>query len=102
MSILWCIYSFCKFSHSFCRPSVDFIPDRPHWGADMSRGHRRNNTNMEDTEEDSRAAGLGEPESDMMAMVRALMEEQRRADIAREDCFRLAGHYSHNRGLSGS
>ena len=41
---------------------------------------------MEDTEEDSRSsAGVGEPESEMMAMVRALMEEQRRAEVARED-----------------
>ena len=50
----------------------------------MSRNRR--NQAAEDVEEDSRTPiGGGEPESEMMAMVRALMAEQRRAEIARED-----------------
>ena len=63
---------------------MDLIPDRPHWERRMSRGLRRNNTIMEDNEEDNRA-GIGEPESEMMGVVRALMAEQRRAEAIRED-----------------
>ena len=51
----------------------------------MSRQHKRANNTVEEPEEDSRATGVGEPESSMMAMVRALMEDNRRADLAREE-----------------
>ena len=53
----------------------------------MSRGLRKN-VNVEDTEEDSRMQQGGEPESEMMAVVRVLMEEQRKADRAREEARR--------------
>ena len=61
----------------------------------MSRGTRRNNNAVEEVEEedfrasgDSRSPSVGEPETDMMAMLRVLMEEQRKADRAREDARR--------------
>ena len=53
----------------------------------MSR--RRNQAAEDVLEEDGRyPVGGGEPESEMMAVVRALMAEQRRADVAREDTRR--------------
>ena len=54
----------------------------------MSRGLRRNNTNMDDMEEDSRSPEGGEHESERMSMLRVLMEEQRKADRAREEARR--------------
>ena len=55
----------------------------------MSRGLRKNNQAVEEMEEDARfSSEVGEHESGMMAMLRVLMEEQRRAEVAREEARR--------------
>ena len=55
----------------------------------MSRGHKRNLQNLEDNEEEARSSQVmgepDEPESEMMLVVRALMEEQRRAERVRDE-----------------
>ena len=62
------------------------IPDRPHW----DRMSRRRNQAAEDVQEEDGGypRGGGEPESELMTMVRVLMAEQRRAEVAREDARR--------------
>ena len=52
----------------------------------MSKGRRGNQVVEEDLEEDSRSVvGGGESDQGMMNMLRALMEEQRKNEIAREE-----------------
>ena len=50
----------------------------------MSR-NRRNQAVEEEVEEDGSSSALGEQESGMLAMLRLVMEEQRRAEVAREE-----------------
>ena len=51
----------------------------------MSRGHKRNQQNLEDNEEEARSSQvMGEPESEVMVVIRTLMEEQRRAERVRD------------------
>ena len=63
---------------------LDLIPDRPHQRS-MSKGSRRNQPVVEETEEEEshRSPGTG-GERDMISMFRMLMEEQRKAELARE------------------
>ena len=52
----------------------------------MSKGRRGNHVVEEDSEGDSRSLlGGGESDQGMMNMLRALMEEQRKNEIAREE-----------------
>ena len=66
----------------------DFIPERPHW-RNMSKGLRKNAVASEEVEGEVRSSGLtSEHGSEMMAMLRVLMEEQRRSELAREEARR--------------
>ena len=66
----------------------DFIPERPHW-RNMSKGLRKNAVASEETETEVRSSGLtSEHGSEMMTMLRVLMEEQRRSELAREEARR--------------
>ena len=56
--------------------------------AEMSKGRKGNHA--EDLEDDSRPVGGGESDQGMMNMLRALMEEQRRNEIAREEAREAA------------
>ena len=85
--VQWCTDFFCVFSCFFCAGlQFDFIPERPHQRAKMSKGLRKNNTAAEDL--DGASGSSSESGSDMMAMLRVLMEEQRKSDLAREEARR--------------
>ena len=82
----WCTDFFVSFRVSFCRPSVDLIPEN-HTREQMSKG-LRSNTATEEMEGDGRSSNLDEHGSEMMTMLRVLMEEQKRSEIAREEARR--------------
>ena len=85
-SVLIFVSPFCFFSDW---PSVDFVPERPHQRANMSKGTRKNAGTAEGMEGEVRSSGSqSEPGSEMMSMLRVLMEEQRRAEVAREEARR--------------
>ena len=55
----------------------------------MSKGLRKNTVASEETETEVRSSGLtSEHGSEMMTMLRVLMEEQRRSELAREEARR--------------
>ena len=55
----------------------------------MSKGLRKNAVASEETETEVRSSGLtSEHGSEMMTMLRVLMEEQRRSELAREEARR--------------
>ena len=56
----------------------------------MSKGTRKNAAATEEVEGEVRSSGFAsEPGSEMMAMFRVLMEEQRKSELAREEARRL-------------